>query len=150
MTDTAIVERTWGLLPAIPSRKQQFYGPNFTFKEYMRAPNWFRGMAQHVSMTIFGMLLVIAPLRRLAWRFVRQPGQGPDRESAEKDSIEYRGVASPDIEGTSEKAFCRAYFDGSMYYREYHLEKSAWSLFTNTSSSLRAFNGPGGTDNPRG
>ena len=118
MTDAAIVERTWGLLSVNPSRKEQFYGPNFTFKEYMRTPNWFRGMIQHYAMTLFGFVLITPPLRKFIWSFVHQPGQGPDREGARKDRIEYRGVGNPDLEGKGKQAFSRAYFNGSMYYRK--------------------------------
>jgi len=123
-TDAPIVQRTWGLLPVNPSRKGQFYGPNFTFREFTPTPNWLRGMAQHFALTLFGLLLIAPPLRRLAWRFVHQPGQGPDREAAKKDRVEYRGVGAPDLESTGGKqAFCRAHFQGSMYYR-----KSHWSV----------------------
>ena len=125
MTDAAIVQRTWGLLSTNPSRTGQFYGPNFTFREFMRTPNWLRGMIQHFAMTVFGMVLITPPLRKLIWRFVHQPGQGPDRENAKKDRIEYRGVGNPDLEGIGKQAFCRAHFQGSMYYRKYTSECSS-------------------------
>ncbi|KAF2187892.1 hypothetical protein K469DRAFT_685261 [Zopfia rhizophila CBS 207.26] len=68
-----------GLLQAIPARIGEFYGHRFTFRQYMKAPNKMTGNSIYISL-IF-------------------PGEGPDKEAAEKEVIEFRGVASPDIEG---------------------------------------------------
>ncbi|KAK1633642.1 saccharopine dehydrogenase [Colletotrichum phormii] len=119
MTDTPIIQRTWGLLASVPSREKQFYGPNFSFHEYMRARGYLQGMAIHWGLAFFGLLLATAaPFRKLVKRFVYEPGQGPDKELSKKDKIEYRGIASPDKESKTEfpKAYCRAWYDGSMYY----------------------------------
>lgn len=120
LTDKAIVERTWGLLSATPSRSEQFYGPNFTYLEYMKARNSLQGIATHISLSFFGILLaLVPPFRKLVRRFVRQPGQGPDKEQASKEDIEYRGVGNPDLEkNVGKQAFCRAHFKGPMYYRK--------------------------------
>lgn len=117
-TDAAIVERTWGLFSATPSLRGRFYGPNFSFQQYMKTRNWLTGMGFHYCLAIFGVLLLGAPpFRYLLRKFVYQPGQGPAREEAAKDRLEYRGVANPDLEESNGKqAFCRAWFDGSMYY----------------------------------
>ena len=59
-----------------------------------------------------------------------QPGDGPTREDAAKDYVEYRGIAWPDIDeqtpggkeevkGRGKQAFCKAWFNGSMYYCEF-------------------------------
>jgi len=118
-TDTAIIGRSWGLLSTIPSRKEQFYGPNFSYAEYMKAPSWHRGIAIHVGLTIITMVLVIVPsLCKIVRRFVTPPGQGPDREDAKSDELELEGIASPDLDQVSEQPFCRAFFRGSMYERE--------------------------------
>lgn len=104
----------------IPSRKKEFYGPNFTWAEFFKARNWLHGIAVHWGLLIGGLLLIfVPPFRWLARKLVFQPGQGPDMDEAKKDVIEYRGVASPDTDvPTNKQAFSRAWFHGSMYYRE--------------------------------
>lgn len=116
-TDRAIVHRTWGLLSQLPRKKDEFYGPNFSFSEHMKARNWLWGMLIHWGLTISAVLFVtLPPLRKLTKRFVYEQGQGPEIEQAKKDEIEYRGIAKPDGEsGAGKKAYCRASFQGSMY-----------------------------------
>ncbi|KAK4239625.1 Saccharopine dehydrogenase-like oxidoreductase [Achaetomium macrosporum] len=117
-TDAATVQRTWGLLSTLPSpRKEQFYGPHFSFREYMRPRNWLTGMALHFALILFRLVLATPLLRRIVARTVTQPGEGPDAEVAKGDEIEYRGVAHADVNGDGrEGAFCRAWFRGSTYY----------------------------------
>lgn len=117
-TDQAIVGRSWGLMSVIPSRRAQSYGPNFTWSQFMRPRNWLQGIAQHYALVITALLLsTLPPFRSLVRRFVYQPGQGPDREEAKKERVEFRGVANPDTEEeTGKQAFVRAWFDGSLYY----------------------------------
>ncbi|OAQ70339.1 saccharopine dehydrogenase [Pochonia chlamydosporia 170] len=117
-TDLAVVTRTWGLLHEIPSRKKEFYGPRFTWTEYFKARNWFHGMTVHFALAIGSLLLVfVPPFRGLVRRFVYQPGEGVSREDMEKEEVEYRGTASPDVESnpTKKQAFCRAWFHGGLY-----------------------------------
>ncbi|KAF4853700.1 Saccharopine dehydrogenase-like oxidoreductase [Colletotrichum siamense] len=119
MTDTPIVQRSWGLMASLPSREKQFYGPNFSFHEYMRAKGYLRGIAIHWALGFFGLLLAtMPPFRALAKRVVYEPGQGPDKELAKKDEIEYRGIAVPDKASKTgnPQAYCRAKYTGSMYY----------------------------------
>lgn len=115
--DKAIVERTWGLFSQTPSRKDEFYGPNFRYSEHMKARNWLYGALIHWAIGLSGFLFVaIPPLRTLVKRFVYAQGSGPDYEQAKKDEIEYRAVATPDGGKEAGKlAFCRAWFHGSMY-----------------------------------
>jgi len=114
-TDTAIVERTWGLLSTTPSRAAEAYGPRFTYREYGKARNWLQGTIMHYAITTVPLLLLLfPPLRWLAKRFLAQPGQGPDREASKKDKFEYRGVAKADPAG-GKVAFGKASFNGSMY-----------------------------------
>nr|XP_036586685.1 saccharopine dehydrogenase [Colletotrichum truncatum]KAF6797242.1 saccharopine dehydrogenase [Colletotrichum truncatum] len=119
MTDAPIVQRSWGLMASLPSREKQFYGPNFSFHEYMRAKSYLRGIIIHWALAIFGLLLATAaPFRKLVRLFVYQPGQGPDRELAKNDEVEYRGIAVPDRQSKTgyPQAYCRAWYTGSMYY----------------------------------
>ncbi len=119
-TDAPIVERTWGLLSTIPAAKSQFYGPNFSFKEYMRARNWLAGAMLHYGLILGAIILTTPPLRALVRRFVYQPGQGPDVEAAKNDTIKYEGIAVPDVQGgTDRQAHCLAWFNGSIYGCKY-------------------------------
>lgn len=116
-SDRAIVHRTWGLFSQIPSKKDEHYGPNFNFGEYMKTRNWLSGLFVHLSIVVASFLFVmLPPLRNLVKRFVYEQGQGPDVEQAKKDEIEYRGVAFPDTDtAAGRQAFCRAWFNGSVY-----------------------------------
>ncbi|ORY69591.1 Saccharopine dehydrogenase-domain-containing protein [Pseudomassariella vexata] len=117
-TNAAVVQRSWGLFKQEPSRQQQFYGPKFTYREFMKARNFLIGMAMHYGLIIGGVLLMfVPPFRRLMRQFVFQPGQGPDKEEAAKDYIEFRAVATPDVEPSNGKqATVKAWYAGSMYY----------------------------------
>ncbi|KAF4996540.1 hypothetical protein FDECE_12392 [Fusarium decemcellulare] len=117
-TDVAVVERTWGLLSETASRRQEFYGPNFTWAEYMKARNWLHGIFTHWLLVIGGFLLVsVSPLRTFLKKRVYQPGEGAKREDADKDYIEYRGIAYPDSDKAAGKAaYCRMWHFGGMYY----------------------------------
>ncbi|KAJ6788216.1 hypothetical protein PWT90_02181 [Aphanocladium album] len=115
-TDAAIVERTWGLLPEIPSRKAEFYGDKFVWKQYMRVDNIFQGFFVHWGLVWASVFLaLLPPVRSLLKRFVTQPGGGPDREARSKELLEYRGIAVPDDDETNQKAFAKARYDGSPY-----------------------------------
>lgn len=118
MPNVPIVERTWGLLPTIPSRRDQFYGPNFSFAEKFRAKNWLHGLVVHYGLIILGILLAVTgPVKTLIMKLAFQPGHGPEKEAAKKDYIEFRGVANTDPP-SKKQAFCRASYAGSMYYCE--------------------------------
>ncbi|RGP77745.1 hypothetical protein FLONG3_4134 [Fusarium longipes] len=116
-TDIAVVERTWGLLSETPSRKEEFYGPNFVWQERMKARNWLHGIFIHWLLIVGGALLVsITPLREFLKKRVVQPGQGASSEDTAKDSVEYRGIAYPDSEKQVGKAaFSRMWHHGGMY-----------------------------------
>lgn len=116
-SDRAIVQRTWGLFSQIPSKKDESYGPNFNFGEYMKTRNWLTGLFVHLGIAVAGFLFVmLPPLRNLIKRFVYEQGQGPDIEQAKKHELEYRAVATPDsTAAVGKQAYCRAWFTGSMY-----------------------------------
>lgn len=117
-TDAAIVHRSWGLHASLPGTADASYGPNFSFKEFFRVRNWLHGVVVHLGLLI-GVIVISTPLRAIVRQFVYQPGQGPEKEVAKKDYIEYRGTAVPDSPKASDKvAFGRAYYQGSMYLRK--------------------------------
>lgn len=119
-TDGALVERTWGLLESSPSpaTRAQAYGPRFSFRQFMKTRNPLTGLGVHLGLLVFSLVLVTPFLRRLVARRVTQPGAGAGLEETEKDEIEYRGTAVPDVDGGDggKRAYCRAWFRGGNYY----------------------------------
>ncbi|PHH63959.1 hypothetical protein CDD81_5178 [Ophiocordyceps australis] len=117
MADVPIVERSWGLLSTIPSRKAEFYGPNFGFSEYFKPRNWLQGFMMHLVLA-FGAVMItfVPPFRSLLKMFIFQPGQGPSKEDMAKAWVEYRGTATPDSPAAADKvALCRVTFRQSLY-----------------------------------
>lgn len=109
--DTAIVQRSWGLLGG-----DDFYGPNFYFSEFMKSRNYLTGIAIHFAILFGSVALAIGPLRHLLKKFVYQPGDGPTKEEVRNDRIEYRGIGIPDVQTAKPpRAFCKASFEGSLY-----------------------------------
>ena len=105
MTNAPIIHRSSALLG---------YGPHFRFEELQPAGNYIRGVAIHWALKAFPFLLMLPPIRWLLRRFVYKPGEGPSRESAQKERIEYYMIATAD--SNEEKwAFARTSFEGSMY-----------------------------------
>ncbi|KAI3336593.1 hypothetical protein HD806DRAFT_10759 [Xylariaceae sp. AK1471] len=116
-TDAAVVHRTWGLFQEESALREHAYGPNFTYQEFAKTRNMVTAMFMRYSLMIGGALLAFCPpFRHLVRRFIFQPGQGPTREDAANDYLEFRGVATPDVQPPSGKqALCRAWYNGSMY-----------------------------------
>lgn len=117
-TNAAIVQRTWGIFKEDPARQKEFYGPKFSYREFMKARNFLTGVAMHYGALIGGALLMfVPPFRHLVRKFVFKPGEGPSKEKSANDYIEYRGVANPDLDSSKKQAFVKAWYSGSMYYR---------------------------------
>ncbi|KAI1826209.1 hypothetical protein F4861DRAFT_529955 [Xylaria intraflava] len=116
-TDAAVVYRTWGLLQEEPALRKQAYGPNFTYREYMKRRNIVDAVIMHYALLIGGMLLAFCPpFRNIARKFVFQPGQGPSREDSVNNYVEFRGVGTPDAQPSlGKQALCRTWFNGSPY-----------------------------------
>ena len=108
----AIVQRSWGLL-----NSGKFYGSKFTFHEYQRVGSKLSGFASNLAIA-FGLFLVtLSPFRWLIRKFVPTPGQGPSKESQEKESLEYRAIAIADENGPEpHRAFSRFRWEGGIYY----------------------------------
>lgn len=108
----AVVERSWGLL-----ENGKLYGPNFSYAEYMRVKGFVTGVLLHYAFVFGALALVFPPVRWLAKRLVTQPGQGPSKEAAAKEYLEYRAVAVADRpEPNPPRAISRFRYDGGMYY----------------------------------
>ncbi|KAH7038104.1 saccharopine dehydrogenase [Microdochium trichocladiopsis] len=124
-TNAAIVFRSWGLAKSEPALSKQYYGPKFTYREFMRPKSKLHGVIMHYGIIYAGLLLAfVPPFRALLRRFYYQPGQGPERESTHKDQIELRGVATPDFSAWERQppagkarqlAYARGNWNGSMY-----------------------------------
>jgi hypothetical protein len=109
--DKPIIHRSWGQLGGT-----SFYGPNFSFEEYSKTRNYVTAVLVHYGLGAAMLFLAIPIFRRFAKRFVYQPGDGPTMESTKNDRFEYRGVAKPDVQAANPAtAYCRAYFNGSLY-----------------------------------
>ncbi|KAI5928429.1 saccharopine dehydrogenase [Camillea tinctor] len=118
-TDTAVVQRTWGLFEHVPTLRKHSYGSKFTYREYIKTKNFATAIAAHYSYIIGGALLIFCPpFRKLMRKLVFQPGEGPDRDAAAKDYVEFRGVATPDLpkEKCGKTAISKATYHGSMYF----------------------------------
>jgi hypothetical protein len=115
--NAALVFRTWGLTKEEPYLPGQFYGPNFTYQEYRKAPNAPIGMMIHYGLFVATVLLLCSPVRALMRKVVYKPGDGPDKEAAKTDITEFRAVAKPDGEIKATKEAVRKFkHTGSMYY----------------------------------
>lgn len=116
-TNAAIVQRSWGIFKQDPARQGEFYGPKFSYREFMKARNFVTGAAMHYALLIGGALLMfVPPFRTLVKKFVFRPGEGPSKEDGAKEYIEFRGIAKPDLENSRKQAFVKAWYSGSMYY----------------------------------
>ncbi|KAI1469206.1 uncharacterized protein F4812DRAFT_422322 [Daldinia caldariorum] len=117
-TNTAVVQRTWGLFKQVPSLQKQFYGPNFTYREFVRAKSHLRGMAMHYALAVGTVLFMFCPpVRKLVLKYAYQPGEGTSKDNQAKEYIQFRGVATPDIQPSiGKQAWCKAEFSGGLYY----------------------------------
>jgi hypothetical protein len=111
VSDTPIVERSWGLLGGAA-----FYGPNFYFSEFSKSRNYLTAVMTHFSILVGSLFIAIPFMRTMARKYVYQPGDGQTKEQTRNDRIEYRGVATPDVKTPNPaRAFCKARYEGSLY-----------------------------------
>ncbi|KAI0181089.1 hypothetical protein GGR52DRAFT_18471 [Hypoxylon sp. FL1284] len=116
-TNRAVVHRTWGLCKQEPSLYKHFYGPNFTYREFITAKNFAKGIMMHYSLIFGSMLLMFCPpFRKIMRKYVYQPGEGPSKEDQKKEYVQFQGVATPDVQpNIGKQAWCKAEFSGGMY-----------------------------------
>ena len=113
-TDRPVVQRSWGLYGG-----NAFYGPNFSFREYMRPPSLTKGILYHFGILLGVFCLKIPLVRMILKKVVYKPGEGPTEEDYANDRVEYRGVGKPDLAvPCNERAFCKVSFEGSLYHGE--------------------------------
>lgn len=110
--NVATVQRSWGLL-----EDGKLYGPKFSYQEYAAVRNVAVGIVVHFAMAFGALALALPPFRWLAKKFLYAPGQGASREATNKDSLEYRAVATADQDGPNPgRAFGKLRWDGGNYY----------------------------------
>lgn len=108
--DVPIVYRSWGLFDT-----GKWYGPRFTFSEFMRVSNSLYGIGIHFGFMAFFLGLYIPPIRWLMKRFVPQPGEGPGKEEFSKHKLHYKAIAEGDCDPVK-KAVATFEYKGSFYY----------------------------------
>ena len=110
--NTAIVQRSWGLHDS-----GRYYGPKFHYNEYLRVRNALIGVGVHFASTFAALALLFPPVRRLAKKFVYQPGEGASKAHTRSEAIEYRAIATAEQGGPNPgRAIAKFRYDGSMYY----------------------------------
>jgi hypothetical protein len=109
-SDIGIVYRSWALFNG-----GEWYGPKFTFNEWLRVPSAFMGFLVHYISAFAMVGLYFAPFRWLAKKFVYQPGQGPTKEEFANHGMRYKCIATSD---SPEKKRAVSTFDytGGGYY----------------------------------
>ncbi|CCX05117.1 hypothetical protein FPQ18DRAFT_263131 [Pyronema domesticum] len=100
--DRSIVFRSWGLMD-----EGNYYGKDFTWKEYQRVSNWVSAIIWFIIMKVIIIVPLFAPLRWLARKlFHPGEGQGPTDEARRGHRVEWRGVAIADEDSENpRKAF---------------------------------------------
>ena len=111
-TNTAIVQRSWGLLD-----NGNYYGPKFQYSEYLTAHNAFIGVALHFAFALSLLALTFRPVRWLVRKFVYAPGEGVHKDRTGKDITEFRAIATADEDTEHPKqASARFRYGGGQYY----------------------------------
>lgn len=111
-TDTAIVQRSWGLLD-----NGEYYGPNFQYSEYLTAYNAFVAVTLHFAFALSLLALTLRPVRWLVRKFIYAPGQGIHRDYTRNEVTEFRAIATADEDTDYPKqASARLRYDGGNYY----------------------------------
>ncbi|KAA8908864.1 Saccharopine dehydrogenase-domain-containing protein [Sphaerosporella brunnea] len=102
--DRSIVFRSWGLIDG-----GEYYGENFTWKEYLRCSNYVMAIIWFCLMKMAILIPLIGPLRWLARKYFHPgQGEGPSEEDRRNHRVEWRGVAIADEDSeTPRKAFVR-------------------------------------------
>ena len=77
--NTRVVRRSAALLEA----RQEAYGVDFTYQEHAFYQKYFNAFLVSFA-TLFSMIIIATPLRKLVRRFLPKPGEGPSEETMRK------------------------------------------------------------------
>ena len=136
-TNTAIVQRSWGLL-----ENGEYYGPNFAYSEYLTAKNAFVGVALHFAFALSLLALTLPPVRWLVRKFVYAPGEGVHKDKTKNDATEFRAIATADEDiEHPKKASARFRHDGGQYYLSGLLLAEAAMVILQESGIAQKYNG---------
>ncbi|KAH7018796.1 Saccharopine dehydrogenase-domain-containing protein [Ilyonectria destructans] len=107
--DTAVVQRSWGLLAG-----GEAYGPNFRFGEWMAAKSSFHAAMVHLKMAFGTTIVLLSPARWILKKLVTRPGEGPAPEAAKNDYAHFRAVGVADSPN-HERVVATLKVKGSLY-----------------------------------
>ena len=111
-TNTAIVQRSWGLLD-----NGNLYGPNFRYSEYLTAKNAFVAVTLHFAFAVSLFALTLRPVRWLVKKFIYAPGEGVHRDNNKNDAPEFRDIATAEEDAKYPKqSYARFRYEGGNYY----------------------------------
>ena len=108
-TNSAIVQRTWGLMD-----NGDFYGQNFRYEEFMQVSSSITGAAFHFAFAVLPVFLLIPPIRWILKKLIPSPGQGPSVASSKTSFVEMKALGVSDSK-PEKKALATLKFKGSMY-----------------------------------
>lgn len=116
VTDTTIVNRSWGLFD-----KGQLYGSRFKFSAWSHTRNRLTGVLMHITLTLvatLGLLALSIPfVRSYLRKFATPPGQGASKEASKNNRVEYRALATADsADADSKRITGRMVWEGSLYH----------------------------------
>jgi len=109
-SDIPIVNRSWGLFT-----NGDFYGQNFSFKEWLRVKSGLMGTVVHYVTAISIFMLILPPFRWYLKRLVYQPGQGQTKDEAKNNRLSYKAIATADCE-PKKRAVATFDYTGGGYY----------------------------------
>ncbi|CAI7569200.1 unnamed protein product [Penicillium bialowiezense] len=107
IADITIVHRSSSLM-------SEFYGQQFTFRQFLSVRNVLIGVAVHIGFAVGLALLLLSPVRWLLRKFIFAPGAGPRLEDSTNDRLEYNAIATAD-NAEKQRAFGKISYTGSMY-----------------------------------
>ncbi len=82
--NTRVVRRSAALLEA----RQEAYGVDFTYQEHAFYQKYLNAFLVSFG-TIFSMIIIATPLRKLVRRFLPKPGEGPSEETMRKGFFDF-------------------------------------------------------------
>ncbi len=110
--NTAIVQRSWGLLD-----DGALYGRKFEYHEYLRVGSTIMGVVIHIGLVFTAIAMAFSPFRWLFGKIAYAPGTGPSQESHSKELLDIRAIATADENGSRpRRALGRLRYTGGMYY----------------------------------
>lgn len=109
-SDVGIVYRSWALF-----NDGEWYGPKFTFTEWLRVKSAWMGSMVHYVMAFAMIGLYFAPFRWLAKKLVYEPGQGQTKEEAKNNEMRYKCIATSDSP-EKKRVLSTFGFTGAGYY----------------------------------